>query len=436
MQKQFLVLAVILFTWLLRVQSQDVHAFNEYYRKSIDKVQDLAKNKRSYFDCDTSIRQNYAELVFEMLKGYGSESDSVAILFYFIKDDSLSVWLAKKNKLYQVTIPATRDKLLKIESELRSSLKVETFTLSRLPDRGGEVILEITGTTAETAIRNATEVLLPSEISSQLQGLMHLIIIPEFNIGRIPFYVLKPFNSTEYLVDRMSVSFAPHLCNLAGFRNNYGYVFGKPNKVSTKDALVVGNPVYKTGLQYAFKSLPGAEAEANEVAAIFGTKALTGIDAKKSEVVNRAHSADLIYFATHGVFNMETVLEGSFLAFTPDSENSDGLLTAKEIQDYHLRARLAVLSACQTGIGKIYEGGFFGIGRTFFIAGVANTVTSLWSVNDEATRQLMTMFAKELTQEDYFYPSQHLRKAILKYKLSGNKNAADWSAFMVFGYSF
>jgi CHAT domain len=418
------------------VQAQNAEKFNEYYRKSIYKVQDLAKNKQSYFECDTSVRRDYNFLVFELLGKYGKRADSVAALFYFIKNDSLSIWLAKKNKLYEETIKVSKDTLLKLETDLRAALKVESLALSRLQNRGGEVITETSLLSEELAIRKATSVLLPKKIAEELKGLLHLIVIPEFNIGRFPFYVLKPFDNNEFLVDRLSVSFAPHLCNMSGFMSKYYGLFGERNSVVKENALVVGDPVYQTGLKYSFKQLPGAEEEAKQVAGIFGTKAITGIDAKKSVVVSRAQSADLLYFATHGVFDMEAVLQGSFLAFTPDSKSSTGLWTASEIQEDHFNARLAVLSACQTGIGKIYEGGFFGIGRTFFIGGVANTVTSLWSVDDLATKNLMTIFARELTEPDYFYPSQHLRKAILKYKGQGEKKAADWSAFMVFGYSF
>jgi CHAT domain-containing protein len=73
----------------------------------------------------------------------------------------------------------------------------------------------------------------------------------------------------------------------------------------------------------------------------------------------------------------------------PDQE--DGILTAEEISAMNLRGtEWAVLSACDTGLGEVKAGeGVFGLRRAFQIAGVRTVIMSLWSVEDEATRQWM-----------------------------------------------
>lgn len=76
-------------------------------------------------------------------------------------------------------------------------------------------------------------------------------------------------------------------------------------------------------------------------------------------------------------------------------ECEDGLLTAKEISTMDLgKTDLAVLSACETGVGAISGDGVFGLQRGFKLAGVKSVMMTLWKVDDNATERLMTEFYK------------------------------------------
>jgi CHAT domain-containing protein len=79
-------------------------------------------------------------------------------------------------------------------------------------------------------------------------------------------------------------------------------------------------------------------------------------------------------------------------------DQDDGILTALEIAELDLRrVTLATLSACQTGLGETAGGeGLLGLQRAFQTAGARSVVASLWTVRDDATRQLMIDFYDNL----------------------------------------
>ena len=110
--------------------------------------------------------------------------------------------------------------------------------------------------------------------------------------------------------------------------------------------------------------------------------------------------------------------QNSFLGKNIPWDVEDGILTAKEISRLDLRKTdLVVISACQSGIGEVTGDGVFGLQRGFKKAGVQSIVMSLWEVNDEATRILMTCFYENMLNGQSKYKAlQNAQNSLRRYK--------------------
>jgi CHAT domain-containing protein len=95
------------------------------------------------------------------------------------------------------------------------------------------------------------------------------------------------------------------------------------------------------------------------------------------------------------------VLSGLVLAGANLDEKDRGILTAEAIAGLPLhKLDLAVLSACETGLGEVAGGeGVFGLQRAFHVAGTRTVIASLWKVDDQATAALMSLFYHKLWRE-------------------------------------
>jgi CHAT domain-containing protein len=106
-----------------------------------------------------------------------------------------------------------------------------------------------------------------------------------------------------------------------------------------------------------------------------------------------------------------------------------------ELHRLRVPADLAVLSACESGRGRLLRGeGVLGLVRGFFAAGAPRVVASNWRVDDEATRRLMVAFYGKMVREG-LGASAALRAARLEMRRAGGPDAhpSRWAAFVLWG---
>jgi CHAT domain-containing protein len=258
-----------------------------------------------------------------------------------------------------------------------------------------------------------------------------VIFMPQGPLFLVPFPALQDANN-QYLIDRHTILTAPAIQVLQLTQQQRS----RPRSAQT---LVVGNPTMpkvRTQAGGPFEQLSpllGAETEARQVATLLNTTAITGKQATKAAIVQQMSTARIIHFATHGLLDdFQGLGVPGAIALAPDGtgKENDGLLTANDILDMKLTAELVVLSACDTGRGRLTGDGVIGLSRSLITAGVPSVLVSLWKVPDRSTALLMTEFYKHLQQNPD--RATALRQAMLTTKRQ-HPDPIDWAAFTLIG---
>ncbi|MDB9512484.1 CHAT domain-containing tetratricopeptide repeat protein, partial [Kamptonema animale CS-326] len=262
-----------------------------------------------------------------------------------------------------------------------------------------------------------------------------VIFIPQESMFLLPFPALRD-TAGRYLIEKHTILTAPAIDVLTLTNQQRQQLAAKyPEPPQGKEVLVVGNPTMptlkKSGEKpYQLASLPASEEEAKEIARLLNTQAIVGDRATKVNILQQLPSARLVHLATHGLLDdiRELGVPGA-IALAP-SANDDGFLTAGEILKLKLNAELVVLSACDTGQGKVTGDGVIGLSRSLIVAGVPSTIVSLWAVPDVASALLMTEFYRHLASNPD--KAQALRQAMLT-TMKQYPQPDNWAAFTLIG---
>ena len=260
-----------------------------------------------------------------------------------------------------------------------------------------------------------------------------LVIEPHDVLWLVPFAALRAADG-RWLADRWPILHAPSAAALGAIR-----ALPRPGAPATLQALVVGNPitipvsVRWRGLEATFGPLRGAESEARAIAALFPDaqrRLLVGAEGDLETVVSDLHRQGIVHLATHGVAFGEDPLD-SFVLLGPS--RCGQLLSAREATALSLRADLVVLSACQTGLGRITGDGIIGLARAFMVAGARTVLVSQWSVDDASTRELMVEFYQQYLKRGADKATALQRAMQTVRSQSGRGAPRYWAPFMVVG---
>lgn len=283
----------------------------------------------------------------------------------------------------------------------------------------------------EEAFELAAFELLGPEICRALsESRGRLLVLPARDTGTAPFAAL-PLDFGELLTRRHAVVVVPDIETLA----STDMVFDSVN-IDWRKALLVGNPDLSWNEEYRFSPLPHSKAEVEavrELIGLDGRRVFTGKDATLENVVRGCStyaSADVVYLASHAISNSVNPMDGSFVGLA-EANLTGQLLRGDVFEAWAAYHPLVILSACQTALGKVFDGGAYGISRVMYAAGASQLVSSLWSVDDAATQELMTEFTDKMLLG--FSTETALQRAQWKVAELYGGDAGAWASFCVYG---
>jgi len=277
----------------------------------------------------------------------------------------------------------------------------------------------------------------------------HVVFVPDGVLGYVPFEALlveKPanparWNTHRYLLNDHIVSY----CYSATLLREMRYrrhrqqptldFLGFAPQYDGDTALLAKLFPYANDMRKGLQPLPHSGEEVFRSARLLGGQSFVGAEATEAKFVEMADQARILHLATHGQANDRSG-DYCFLAFEEREDSLENeLLYARDIYNLQLNADLVTLSACETGIGELQGGeGIISLARAFAYAGAKGIVTSLWSVSDAKTKDLMVDFYKNLRSGAL--KDDALRQAKLDYLKRNRGQAAHpffWAGFIGIG---
>ncbi len=375
------------------------------------------------------------------------------------------------------------------------------LALARAEDQGREVKRSLVDAAQEQAVlQRLGNTVLPASALAEVRqkSIHHLLVIPDGSLHYVPFAMLRIAAeggaASRYVLEEFSVSYTPAMTTLEALREQKK-AREQLRKRERRQLLAFANPSYSAdslpllpakgagddmitrafsvrrdyyaGSGLRLRPLPETEQEALRVASLFGPPQLVSgaaaVDPDASALVLTSMAASeeqakrllgtqsglpgtrwrYLLFSTHGLSDPQNGMLSFVALSAPTADSSeDGFLQAQEVLDLELDTDLVMLSACQTGLGRLRGGeGLVGLSGAFFVAGAESVSASLWDVPSGPTGQLVTEYFKRL-KEGKTDRAEALRQAQLTVMCNGKTadgKAADyaspfcWAAFVLIG---
>lgn len=330
-----------------------------------------------------------------------------AVVAYMLMPETSYAWVMTSSSVVMKDLETPEEKIdFQVDKKLREALEQRVW-----------------GSAQDRAAKKLYGIIL-EPVEGALEGIETIGVLPDGRLYELPFYLLVD-NNEKFLIDRFAVYYMPSLSVMAEGRRIRA-------SLKTDDrTLAFGNPSFEKS---KLVQLPGTEEEVNKIVGIYGDRASAYFheNALEEYVKYSGDKYRIIHMATHGLLNNNNPMFSSIALSQTSNQKEDGYFEAREIADIHLNAELVVMSACESGRGRLRPGeGILGLTRSFFSAGTPSVIASMWEVNDRATSFMMQEFYSRLGKSED--PVQALRQAQIATRDQIDANPNLWAPFVLMG---
>jgi CHAT domain-containing protein len=249
-------------------------------------------------------------------------------------------------------------------------------------------------------------------------GKLRLVIVPDGKLHLLPFDSLRDHEG-HYVLTAHVVTYAPSATVLYLLRTSHSAhhatlpflgVGDVPYQrtsaletAKTTDSVSTGSDASgdlfgSAGVK--LKYLPGSRQEVIAAGEALGNRSILLLDEKATETAFKSQPlADfqIIHLAVHGIASTRFPDRAALVLESDPASHEDGLLQVREIRNLPLNSELVILSACDTGQGRLLgEEGVANLEQAFLLAGAKTIVASLWGADDTYTLALMKHFYRHL----------------------------------------
>jgi tetratricopeptide (TPR) repeat protein len=363
----------------------------------------------------------------DLLKLQATISPTEAVLSYLITKDKIYLFVVNRTAVAVKTVDMVEGNLTSMVAGVRTGLNEfgkNFYAISMDPETGFAEEKNRPdlrkADTSEYYKKNLASInadltslykILISPAEDLLKGVQTIKIIPNGELFLLPFTALISPDDKQYLIEKYNIVFL-----------TAGDLISPSTLVNKGTIIAFGNPTEA--------DLDGALEEVKAIQTVYpGTKIYTKDAATKGQLF-KIKSAKILHLATHGHILSPLELSNIQLAHLPGIDQPD--LTFGEIYALPVESmEMVVLSACQTALGTV-SGTEIGVFIEAFRIKAKTVVASLWSVDDLATKILMTEFYKNLNLGKT--RAAAMRTAQLKLiKDKRTKNPLFWAAFVLYG---